>query len=208
SCLSHKEFRFLLPIVPLCLCIGADHIAQYLSAQTKKKDETPTKRIVGVLLFLFLPSLLMVIFLGLVHQRGPLDAIDSIRKLIHKHPNPHVLYLMPCHSTPYYSHVHQNISMQFLTCEPNLKLEKDYLDEADKFDQDPLLWLKNNFKNRNKVDDFHMPSHIMMFDVLSPKIKTFLGEYKYHICQRIFNSYIVDDRRSKYIEIFCKNIDS
>jgi len=29
-----------------------------------------------------------------------------------------ILFLMPCHSTPYYSTLHRNIPMQFLDCTP------------------------------------------------------------------------------------------
>jgi phosphatidylinositol glycan class B len=29
-----------------------------------------------------------------------------------------VLFLTPCHATPYYSHVHRNVSMRFLDCSP------------------------------------------------------------------------------------------
>ncbi len=33
-------------------------------------------------------------------------------------PSMHVLFLTPCHATPYYSHVHTNITMDFLDCSP------------------------------------------------------------------------------------------
>ena len=38
--------------------------------------------------------------------------------------------------------------MRFLTCEPNLKGEEDYLDEADVFEKDPLTWLQQEYYNR------------------------------------------------------------
>jgi len=33
-------------------------------------------------------------------------------------PSMRVLFLTPCHATPYYSHVHSNITMDFLDCSP------------------------------------------------------------------------------------------
>lgn len=36
SCLGHKEFRFLLPVLPLCLCVASDHIAFHLAAHAKR----------------------------------------------------------------------------------------------------------------------------------------------------------------------------
>jgi phosphatidylinositol glycan class B len=29
-----------------------------------------------------------------------------------------LLFLTPCHATPFYSHVHRNVSMHFLDCSP------------------------------------------------------------------------------------------
>ncbi|ROT64741.1 hypothetical protein C7M84_017308 [Penaeus vannamei] len=37
-CLGHKEFRFLLPVLPLCLCIAGDYIAVTIANLSKKKD--------------------------------------------------------------------------------------------------------------------------------------------------------------------------
>lgn len=33
-----------------------------------------------------------------------------------------VLFLMPCHATPYYSSLHKNVSMRFLDCSPRYLL--------------------------------------------------------------------------------------
>ena len=49
--------------------------------------------------------------------------IDVMRHLSHQSqlagPGLHVLFLTPCHATPYYSHLHQPIPMQFLDCSPS-----------------------------------------------------------------------------------------
>jgi GPI mannosyltransferase 3 len=29
-----------------------------------------------------------------------------------------VAFLLPCHATPFYSHIHANVSMTFLDCSP------------------------------------------------------------------------------------------
>lgn len=51
-------------------------------------------------------------------------------------PNNH-LFLFPCSS----SHLHRNVTLRILTCEPNLTGEEGYQDEADLFDEDPLNWM-------------------------------------------------------------------
>ena len=40
-----------------------------------------------------------------------------------------------------YSHLHRNISIQFLTCEPNFNQRENYVDEADLFFENPSGWL-------------------------------------------------------------------
>ncbi|GAB1607087.1 hypothetical protein Ahia01_000991500, partial [Argonauta hians] len=63
-----------------------------------------------------------------------------------------VLFLMPCHSTPYYSYIHSPVGMRFLTCEPDLPSPHTsptsptpYLDEADMFYLDPVGWLRAQY---------------------------------------------------------------
>lgn len=159
SCLGHKEFRFLLPVVPLCFCIAGDFVAFTLSSYSKRKDQSSKYRSVATIFFLAIPNLIAVLYLGLVHQRGSLDVMTILQNDTKVRSKSDILFLMPCHSTPYYSHIHQNISMRFLTCEPNLQQKKNYLDEADIFEQDPLGWLHQEYgKASNFVTHTHSVS--------------------------------------------------
>lgn len=52
-------------------------------------------------------NLVLALYTGLVHQRGVLDVMDHVRALCDVSrnssvPQPDVLFLMPCHSTPFY----------------------------------------------------------------------------------------------------------
>lgn len=80
------------------------------------------------------------------------------------------LFLMPCHSTPLYSHLHVNVTARFLTCEPNFKNEDKYRDEADGFYLNPPVWLRSNVPPNGTL-----PSHIISFDVLIPEIQDILS---------------------------------
>ncbi|XP_050719571.1 GPI mannosyltransferase 3-like [Eriocheir sinensis] len=293
SCLGHKEFRFLLPVLPLCMCMAGDHIAFHLSAHVKRKGRPAGLWRWVVFLCLAVPNACALLYLGLVHQRGPLDVMQVLRAEAEAHPRPDVLFLMPCHSTPYYSHLHLNITMRFLTCEPNLKGEEEYLDEADLFDNDPLTWMEREYGNQpslpfqskgtereeeKEADDMgssrreeervnskseaeegrgteggdigenrrggggtkgniedgnrkqvqshreniinesktgegtnmrqspprNLPSHLVMFSVLSGKIKEFLSAHDYHLCHELFHAHIEDGRRSKLIHVYCR----
>lgn len=73
------------------------------------------------------------------------------------------------------SHIHQNVTMQFLTCEPNFLKKDNYLDEADTFFANPVSWIRSHIPVYPKTA---LPSHVILFDNLQPKIKEFLSSYK------------------------------
>ncbi|KAJ2960773.1 hypothetical protein NQZ79_g3930 [Umbelopsis isabellina] len=146
SLLAHKEFRFIYPVVPIMHIIAAYGISQ-LPARWRK--------------WIVLTILSLNISLGLytttTHQRGVMDAVEWVRmeamELRRKYTeyDMEVAFLMPCHSTPWQSIMHDNkIKAWFLTCEPPLaKNSEDYKDEADKFYEDPTT-----FNRRKDIFNF------------------------------------------------------
>ncbi|XP_053677771.1 GPI mannosyltransferase 3 [Anopheles nili] len=173
SLLSHKEFRFLLPILPMCLFVTAD----YLSRWSRKAS---SKMIWLVALLVVAVNGLMAGYTGLVHQRGTLDVMpylaSTARDYRDEFSNPaKVFFLMPCHSTPLYSHVHQNVTMRFLHCEPNLADKENYVDEADQFFDNPMVWIRRNLPVHPLSA---LPTHVVAFDVLEQQIKDFLSIYQ------------------------------
>lgn len=112
----------------------------------------------------------------MIHQRGTLDVMDPLSQLAQTRPNDtSLLFLMPCHSTPLYSHLHANIKTRFLTCEPNFGLNQDenYKDEAEIFYENPNKWLHDEYPPTGAL-----PSHIVCFDVLVPRLSSLLSRYK------------------------------
>ena len=52
---------------------------------------------------LLVMNLIPALYIGLIHQRGTLDVMSHLRQLCDiTDPQPEVLFLMPCHSTPFY----------------------------------------------------------------------------------------------------------
>ena len=95
-----------------------------------------------------------------MHQRAPIGLMDYLRNNeIEK--NDSILFLTPCHSTPYYSYLHKNIKINFLTCEPNLGNKKNYQDEADIFFSNPIEWV-----NQNEIRKFQEATYIVLFEGL------------------------------------------
>ncbi|CAH2072731.1 unnamed protein product [Thlaspi arvense] len=91
---------------------------------------------------------------SLFHQRGTEDAMNYLSEEAYKERVKSILFLMPCHSTPYYSTLHSNIPMQFLDCTPSE--EKGKLDESDQFLMDPLSFASELARSWSEP-----PSHIV-----------------------------------------------
>ena len=131
SILSHKEFRFLLGVMPLVMhiCGTALHSVLDVSAKVEattgdheldpqkhapKPPKTPgaelkAKRRASLLktlavAFLIIVNLPAALYTSLIHQRGNVDVMSYLHKEAQKNTNEtmSILYLMPCHSTPYY----------------------------------------------------------------------------------------------------------
>lgn len=165
SLIAHKEVRFLYPILPFLQVLAAKPFTTFFPSQL------PLSRRALLTLLLSL-NLLIAGYASQVHQRGVIDVVSFIR---HKHEarnyhptsgtgaeprtsmsttsNTTAAFLMPCHSTPWRSHlVHPGITAWALTCEPPLDVPPSdrpaYLDEADAFflSPGPAGWLRENME--------------------------------------------------------------
>ncbi|CAH1112261.1 unnamed protein product [Psylliodes chrysocephalus] len=194
SFLPHKEFRFLLPLLPLIFYVSS----RFLSAWSRKA----TKFLVWlVAVVIFIGNLGPAWYLGMVHQRGTLDVMSSLREISKGNfTDNHLLFLMPCHSTPLYSHLHVNVSTRFLTCLPNFNNIDNYIDEADSFYENPNRWLISNYPPNGTL-----PSHIICYDVLQQSITNILNRYK--LTHEIFHTSVpISSRIGRYVVIY-KRID-
>ena len=114
-----------------------------------------------------------------VHQRGTIDVMPALANIARTYKDEFnqpakIFFMMPCHSTPFYSHIHYNVTMRFLTCEPNLKGVENYQDEADQFYVDPMKWIRSHLPVHPRSA---LPSHVVVFDILAPRISDFLSIY-------------------------------
>lgn len=187
SFLPHKEFRFIYPILPFCMVFCGISLA---SLKTWRRT-TATLLVVS--------NLVPALYTGLIHQRGTLDVMGHLQSLCDVPSSsdlgPDVLFLMPCHSTPYYSHLHCPIKMRFLECPP--PLGEGYIDEADIFYDNPLQWLKTSFPYKSSL-----PSHLVMFDVLEKDIFAFVQSNNFMKTAEIFHTHVPEGRVGERILIY------
>jgi phosphatidylinositol glycan class B len=183
---AHKEFRFLTQILPLLFVLEANGIEWIL-----KKIKWKSFR--WVILLSFLGHFIIGIYFSLIDRQGQISVMNYLRNnLIEENKQIYSIdFLMPCHSTPYYSFIHRNdIQLNFLTCEPNLNNSiKNYIDEADQFFLNPIESLKTRLNN------YHS-SHLVMFDTLYNQVKdVFEDDQRFFVKKILFNSQIQHSAR-------------
>lgn len=132
---AHKEVRFLLPVLPMCMpavSYGMDALATRWSAASFSR------------LYKWL-NVIALAYFSLFHQRGQVRVMSVVRHLhaavSHEGGGGRatsVLFLTPCHFTPYYASLHvREIRMRFFDCSPEA-----YRSEVDRVNADERSWLR------------------------------------------------------------------
>ncbi|KAB1204157.1 GPI mannosyltransferase 3 [Morella rubra] len=179
SVLGHKEFRFVMPVLPIALMFSGYAIAKLKtpdSPDTEKKRSlkihirVPSKMRYSIL-FLLLTNIPMALYMCLVHQRGTEDVMIYLSKEAHNDKVKSILFLMPCHATPYYSTLHCNLPMRFLDCSPGD--QRELPDESDRFMMDPVSFVSEFSKN------WSTPSHVVLFNAEERLLRDFLTSHSF-----------------------------
>eukprot|EP00250_Pteridium_aquilinum_P023112 c26218_g1_i1 orf=91-1770(+) len=226
SLLGHKEFRFVLPVLPLGLMFAGFALASMQqssgdrlldsasesieivnpskSAKKKLDDKTAISSRKGkrqfwyraTVLGLLVTNIPTALYTSVVHQRGNEAVMHFLSKEISNGRAESVMFLMPCHHTPYYSFLHVNVTMRFFDCSPSDEL--GYVDESDRFLAEPATFLHSFFK-----DTVQLPSHFVLYDSLEHKLSPFLKEHGYKQATRIFHAHLpVDHGRQSYVLVY------
>ncbi|KAJ9540669.1 hypothetical protein OSB04_027175 [Centaurea solstitialis] len=190
SVLGHKEFRFVLPVLPIALAFSGYSLAmlsqQYSSGKKiKKAPNSRTKsswKIQAAVFFLLATNLPMAVYMSMVHQRGTEDVMNYLAKEAYRGNVKSVLFLTPCHATPYYATLHRNLPMRFLDCSPSEV--KGIPDESDRFMMDPFGFISEFEKN------WSQPTHIVLFDNEEKQLKDFLLSHSFEVVQFFFLNFM------------------
>ncbi|OHW91252.1 GPI mannosyltransferase 3 [Colletotrichum incanum] len=226
SLVSHKEVRFIYPLLPILHVLAAAPLTDFFTSPAPtptSKSPLPKPRLRHKRLLTSALALhaLLSFFLTLLHQPAPLTVLAFLRNSYSRlHPaisasstpiSPasaltnssseelFVLFLTPCHSTPWRSHlIHPTLRARALTCEPpihtapNTPERISYRDEADRFYDDPQLFLSTELwptggtEKGNLGADANAPSapstaaediprYIVGFEGIEPWLLDFFG---------------------------------
>jgi phosphatidylinositol glycan class B len=260
SIISHKEVRFIYPLLPALHILSAFPLTTFFGPAVNPGLTMPSSLSINsnstilikrtVLFMLVAINATIAIYTSRIHNSGVISVMDYLRHQhsIHYLPpssaSPHtasktpsqtnmtVAFLMPCHSTPWRSHlIHPDIHAWALTCEPPLQLDAAsraaYLDEADVFYADPILWLRSHMSRQpprshgifglrtpgsNRRRDIELstggrrewPDYLVFFEHLESVMHTALQDSGYQECWRGFNTHWHDDwRRKGDVVVWC-----
>lgn len=150
---EHKEFRFLLPVLPIFCLLCGGRIQNIVIGIRPLRIKQIMITFAGI-------NLIAILYLGLFHQRAPIDVNRAILKAVaatHRNNNNgnnkpaadiRVHYLMGCHSTPLLSHLHNpptKFVPWFLDCSPSCRANPDIDCESVAFSKDPGGFMKQTY---------------------------------------------------------------
>jgi phosphatidylinositol glycan class B len=208
SLISHKEVRFIYPLLPTLNVLAAPYVASFFTRTTKpaaQKSPNFTMRNKPYLFAALSINFILAGYLSTLHQPAPLSVLHFLRNdftRIHQPPNIltpvgtsssadssatdelFALFLMPCHSTPWRSHlISPSLHARALTCEPPLHTqpntpERDlYRDEADRFYDAPLNFLTAELFSPSDPSSLKtLPRYIVGFEGIEPWLQEFADQ--------------------------------
>lgn len=245
SLISHKEVRFIYPLLPCLHVLAAPYLLSFFaihSPQSREQIGLSKLRIipervsmkhwrVPLLILLAITNIAIGLYTTQVHQRGVIDVLTFLR---HEYEDVHIskrglvqgdeqsgymfdlnhqwngsseifaAFLMPCHSTPWRSHlVYPKLQAWALTCEPPLHIAANsperasYRDEADRFYDDPGLFLRTEMNTTER----QWPRYLVGFEGIESNLLDYCGVEMPGLTLRErwrgFNSHWHDDSRRK-----------
>eukprot|EP00980_Cylindrotheca_fusiformis_P009372 scaffold2047_cov129-Cylindrotheca_fusiformis.AAC.51 len=143
---EHKEFRFLLPLLPIFCLLSGEKIV-LLSVRKWGK----CLLVLGAFI-----NYNIVVYLGLFHQRGVISVNrEIVQRVEQKSQTYSIHYLMGCHSTPLLSHLHTppvKFETWYLDCSPECRTNPSLECESDQFSRDPGQFMKDAYLRRPYPD--------------------------------------------------------
>ncbi|KAI0199660.1 glycosyltransferase family 22 protein [Astrocystis sublimbata] len=209
SLVSHKEIRFIQPLLPALHILAAPYTASFFTNLSTTDASTCPRpalrwRRKPLLALALVVNVVIGGYLSWFHAAAPVQVISFLRSEFERvHPE-HLhfgrssqnataptedgadelqelfaLFLMPCHSTPWRSHlVYPSLSARALTCEPPLHTAPNsperaaYQDETRLFYADPVTYLARDMWPRDGPGE-HMARYIVGFEGVETPLRKY-----------------------------------
>lgn len=230
----HSEWRFLHPLLPQLLLFALPALQSHYSptvrgyhsiiASIRQYCRLPASAFYLILLAPIAPYL----YLNCFHGAAQVSVVNGLRSGDFGTVSS-VAVLMPCHSTPWSSHL-GSIPGWFLTCEPPLanQIRADHWTQQDLFYASPVRYLQHVFPYPPaKLGDVQalvttpqepMPSHIILFgEVLDRRdtdgnantsVAQALAGRGYYECATLWNGFDFaqdEERRRGAVRVWARN---
>ncbi|XP_068623014.1 GPI mannosyltransferase 3 isoform X2 [Battus philenor] len=163
SFIQHKEFRFVLPLLPIFMYITQHVIVPW----SRKASRLKLYVLAGLIV---VGNVMPMYYFGTIHQSGTLQVMPVLREAVGNNNRSSILFMMPCHSTPLYSHLHINVTTRYLNCDPPRVPGESY--ESETFYNNPERWWKTEYAQKQT------PNLVVLFDVLYGRVENLLKGYK------------------------------
>lgn len=209
--------RFLLPALQLAIPSSAAGLELLLSPSHRRRRQL---RRAAAFVCLLLQAA-AASYLSLVHQRGAVSVMDVLASKARGGGGLSAVFLMPCHSTPFHSHVHsRGAAMAFLDCSPPGWAHKTHelnalpggegegrcqprLLRASDFDADPVGFTRRLLAAGEAAGGGGEggplgacplpPGHVVTFDAVGEVLRPLLEGLGYREVARLFQSHFTVD---------------
>lgn len=224
----HSEWRFLHPLLPQLLmfalpALQADYWASMVGCFQKpgmtfrQWIRIPKRAFYIILVAPIVPYL----YLNVFHGGAQVEVVNKLRRGDYGSVSK-VVVLMPCHSTPWSSHLGRHIPGWFLTCDPPLQEAAHHWTQQDLFYDQPVSYVGEVFPyppvplgavgEQESTPD--MPSHVLLFgEVLdrtqgNSSVRQALYARGYHEVDNLWNGFDFaqdDDKRRGGVRVWTSN---
>jgi len=196
---AHKEFRFVLPALPIALILASFALTWLWNRSSKSKFGS--RLWFCSTLTLVVTNLPAIYYFSQVHQRAPIDLIRYTESNS-KNNNGSVSsidFMLPCHTTPFQSYLHDcQLKIMMLECKPQFEGRKLVGTRANsetfRFLNSPQHFLASYYQNRT------VPSHIAIFDEHYVLAKDFFFKNNYLMTDSFHFSHFDTSKRILVLE--------
>ncbi|AEY95935.1 FADL281Cp [Eremothecium gossypii FDAG1] len=223
SCIDHKEFRFLYPLQPLFLSLSALEMHTWLQHH-HARGTAWLKRVQSLLYVLPVLSITAALVLNTAHEAGVVSVMDYLHSAVPSAES--IGFIMPCHSTPWQSHLHRNDlgKLWAISCQPPLDLlhQEDagdqlltYMDESDHLYENIPEFIHKNFppvfrrdlRSPGRQYAYEWPEFLVVFEHMDEAfMKEYLKDSNYVEVKRFFNTLSHwDSRRAGDVIVYHKS---